>query len=312
MELSKDTRNRIMALIANDVTKEEASKILSEEQLTYWDEVYPDIRQLLDSGYHLDIELDFGFGDDQKFNQSPDTKKSIETTKLKKLDIKTKRIDKRIALRKQAQSELGQVLRNNFERQKRATMSKFGATKSSEVKKGLSFYDKERYIKELTADLEPAIRKSAIKAAETVGGWDSNNATNWFKAVSDSVSWAVSDAIDRELYLADKEAQADGASSEEALNQVFDDQIDGADWLAIGLATTVVVFGLIESAKANNVGQKTWITTSDKPRSSHAELNGMTIAMNEDFPNGAAFPGSPDLPDEERINCQCMVDFEGV
>lgn len=62
-------------------------------------------------------------------------------------------------------------------------------------------------------------------------------------------------------------------------------------------------------------GSKRWVTVQDeRVRDSHAELHGMTVPVDEEFPNGLMFPGDPSGPPEEVYNCRCTlewVDTEG-
>ena len=54
---------------------------------------------------------------------------------------------------------------------------------------------------------------------------------------------------------------------------------------------------------------KTWIVTSSNPRAEHAEMNGETVPYDEEFSNGAKFPGDQMLTPEESCNCQCQVEI---
>lgn len=56
---------------------------------------------------------------------------------------------------------------------------------------------------------------------------------------------------------------------------------------------------------------RTWVTARDeRVRSSHARLGGMERPMGETFPADAGplrFPGDPDAPAEETIQCRCVL-----
>lgn len=60
---------------------------------------------------------------------------------------------------------------------------------------------------------------------------------------------------------------------------------------------------------------KTWVATNDdRTRESHLEANGQTVRFSEDFDVGGAalsYPGDPDGPPEEIINCRCGVTYDG-
>lgn len=58
--------------------------------------------------------------------------------------------------------------------------------------------------------------------------------------------------------------------------------------------------------------ERTWMATNDnRTRDSHAEMDGQTVGMDEPFitPDGdeLMYPGDPDGPPEEVINCRCTV-----
>jgi uncharacterized protein with gpF-like domain len=57
---------------------------------------------------------------------------------------------------------------------------------------------------------------------------------------------------------------------------------------------------------------RTWVATlDDRTRDTHAEMDGQIVGMDEPFvsPSGATlmYPGDPDAPPEEVINCRCVV-----
>lgn len=57
-------------------------------------------------------------------------------------------------------------------------------------------------------------------------------------------------------------------------------------------------------------GSKRWITMADeRVRDSHAELHGMVVPVEEEFPNGLMFPGDPSGPPEEVYNCRCSLEW---
>jgi len=56
------------------------------------------------------------------------------------------------------------------------------------------------------------------------------------------------------------------------------------------------------------MAKKEWISTIDeRTRDSHTEMDGETAGLDEPFSNGLQFPGDPDGPAEEVINCRCTI-----
>jgi len=54
--------------------------------------------------------------------------------------------------------------------------------------------------------------------------------------------------------------------------------------------------------------EKGWASArDDRVRDSHALLHGEFVPMNEAFSNGLMYPGDPDGPAEEVVNCRCVL-----
>lgn len=60
--------------------------------------------------------------------------------------------------------------------------------------------------------------------------------------------------------------------------------------------------------------QKRWIATFDRrTRETHADANGQTVALDQPFSVGGAeldYPGDPNGPPQEVINCRCTTAYE--
>jgi len=220
--------------------------------------------------------------------------------------------DTYVNIRNEAAKELNAVFKSNLNRQRRSVISKLGAQKSliSEVKADARrVYDRSRFDKELAADLLPVMRKTAKKSAATVGEWDIENGENYLAAVAENAAKRVNLATQERIAnrLSDLDDEEDFI---DAMDELFDEMTDGKVISAgYSIAASVANFARIESAGANGRRTKTWIVTSGNPRSSHAALDGETVAMSEDFSIGAPWPGHPSLDPEETANCQCICDF---
>jgi HK97 family phage portal protein len=97
-----------------------------------------------------------------------------------------------------------------------------------------------------------------------------------------------------------------------AVGAVFD---NAEGWRAQEIANTQAQgslnFGRHEAARGVGLRTKTWTVTSANPRASHAELSGVTVGIDEDFPNGARWPCDPVLDASEAANCTCQLDYGG-
>lgn len=70
--------------------------------------------------------------------------------------------------------------------------------------------------------------------------------------------------------------------------------------------------GRMEGIKAAEsqgiVYKKTWMATHDaRTRDAHADLDGVTVEIDDAFPNGLQFPGDPHGPASEIYNCRCSM-----
>lgn len=77
--------------------------------------------------------------------------------------------------------------------------------------------------------------------------------------------------------------------------------------------------GRVDSYKrASGMGiklKKQWLATMDsRVRDSHAWLDGMSIPINDTFPNGCEYPADPSGAPEDVYNCRCslIADIEGI
>ena len=80
-----------------------------------------------------------------------------------------------------------------------------------------------------------------------------------------------------------------------------------------GQNVTEAAANLAEHDVATEVGKttKTWhLGTGEDHRPSHVAQDGMTVGIDERFPNGQRFPGSP-APPSERLNCHCGLTYGG-
>lgn len=85
-----------------------------------------------------------------------------------------------------------------------------------------------------------------------------------------------------------------------------------AKWRAELIARTEVVGGCnaasnVVARETGVVTGRTWLATKDaRTRDTHRELDGVRVGLDEPYPNGCRFPGDPDGPAAETINCRCV------
>lgn len=75
-----------------------------------------------------------------------------------------------------------------------------------------------------------------------------------------------------------------------------DTQVTNVSWAAI-----------TDAAVEAGMATKTWHAGTN-PRTSHLAQDGATVGLEQRFPNGQRFPGSP-APPAERVNCNCWLSY---
>lgn len=196
------------------------------------------------------------------------------------------------------------LLRDFFYRQGRSVQSRVGASRED-------WWDEDRWDSELRDDLLRMYRLSSEDAA---------------RAALESVGLAEYD-VDRTLaFLAESarrsardinaqtRADVTAVLAEDdppaAVGHVFEvAEAQRAGEIAATVVTFASGFGSTEAARQNSAeATKTWRVTSDKPRASHARMNGETVGIDETFSNGLLWPGGAGDPDEVA-GCRCAVDI---
>lgn len=80
---------------------------------------------------------------------------------------------------------------------------------------------------------------------------------------------------------------------------------NGANQSAVGILNAAAA----EAGEEPAVQSKTWLATMDnRTRPTHADADGQTVPIDQPYDVGGAdlwYPGDPDGPDEEVINCRC-------
>ena len=210
--------------------------------------------------------------------------------------------------------EISKALRKFFQRQSRSI--------SGSLKKSGNYadwWDSDRWESELADDLTPIFQRqaarrgaSAVTALKLGGEFDEERIENYIKAMARGKSQAINNVTYRQL-----KAALDGDIDDDAMGSTVDGvfekaENDRADTSGRSFATALAGFAVLEavSQRAGNRGaMKTWIVTSSNPRAEHAAMNGETVPYDEEFSNGAKFPGDQMLTPEESCNCQCQVEI---
>lgn len=210
--------------------------------------------------------------------------------------------------------EIAAALRKFFKRQ---SVSISNSLKKSRF---ADWWDAERWESELADDLTPIFQRQASRrGAQMVdvlklgGEFDSERIENYIKAMARGKSQAINNVTYRQL-----KAALDGDFEDEdalgaTVHGVFEKaENDRADTSGRSFATALAGFAILEAVNQRASGRgamKTWIVTSSNPRAEHAAMDGETVPYDDEFSNGARFPGDQVLTPEESCNCQCQVEI---
>ncbi len=211
-----------------------------------------------------------------------------------------------LSIRESAVTDLLEDLGASFERQRRSVVSRLqGRLKSGIKADAEDVFSRERFTRELNDDLRPALRRTARTMSSTVGEWDVENGADYIDEVAANFAGAITDATFGDLQAAMAEDDPVTATSD-----LFERLTTGMAAVYAGsIVTSIGEWSRAEAAQATGRRQKTWVVTSGNPRSTHASLAGETVDVAGTFSNGARWPGDPVLPEEERANCKCLVDW---
>jgi hypothetical protein len=200
-----------------------------------------------------------------------------------------------------------QVLRAFFKRQGAAVKSRLGAKSADD------WWDGERWDSELADDLYAlAVSTSQQVAKSTLDGlgvapdeYNVDQTLAFLKAVSESRAANINAATKAQI-----EAALEADDPTEAVAGVFEaSETSRTAQIATTVVTACSAFGAVEAGKqtAGEAATKTWVT-GPNARSSHAAMDGETVALSEDFSNGLAWPGDGGDADEVA-GCNCSLEI---
>lgn len=200
-----------------------------------------------------------------------------------------------------------EVLTSFFKRQRSVVAGILG------TKDDRDWWDEERWDRELADDLlklglqtSTTAAKAALEAAGLdPADYDADQTIAWLTAVAAAsaanINTKTRDALDETL-----------AADEPDVGSVFD-QAEGVRAVALAVASVTAMsgFGTREAGQQSGATSKTWITGAN-PRPEHAALDGQTVALDENFSNGQAWPGdgTGSAADDAGCNCSLSVSWD--
>lgn len=201
--------------------------------------------------------------------------------------------------------EVTEVLRKFFKRQANSVLPKLGA-------KSAEWWDEDRWNEELADDLLPLIEKIADKhgmsTADVLG-------TDYGKEITRNYLRKLTEGRAKAINVSTLEKLEDALEDEETEPAEVFEKREGkdADIFGQALATTVANWATIEAVhQAQSQGyerkvEKEWVT-GPNARDTHIAMNGQRVGMDENFSNGARWPGDDTLDPAESCGCNCSIE----
>lgn len=201
--------------------------------------------------------------------------------------------------------EVAEVLRKFFKRQAKSVLPKLGA-------KSAEWWDEDRWNKELADDLLPLIEKIADKhgmsTADVLG-------TEYGKEITHNYLRTVTEGRAKAINVSTLEKLEDALEHEETEPaEVFEKREDvHSKMIGMALATFASNWSTIEAVHQaqrqgfNRKVEKEWVT-GPNPRDTHIAMSGQRVDIDDNFSNGARWPGDDNLSPEESCNCNCSTE----
>lgn len=260
----------------------------------------------IEGGDELIVPLNVNNGID---NPAVDTELIEDTSKrMRYLPHKS---DDEIRFKAQADDaeneEVTDAISKFIKRQAKSIRAKIGA--------GTDWWNENRWDKELTDDLLPVVQgisdTHGKSTAKKIGTDYYPEATeNYIKAMTEGRAKAINVATKRKIDEALKEEDPD-----EALDHAFEKR-EGSDAVTLGksIALTAACWAMGEASRqAKDQGSKAevykrWVT-GDNPREDHALMDGQMVKIDDEFSNGADWPGDDALGPDGTCGCNCTTEI---
>jgi HK97 family phage portal protein len=221
-------------------------------------------------------------------------------------------------IRRRHAQKYEQVMSGYFQRQRKAITSLLGSSKHLKHAAPADIRDSlldERWNTELGNDLYAlnvaTATTFAARVAKTAGAdFDADRMHAWLRRNADISARAINQktADDVSDALADPTLGPDDTAT--AIRHIFNVAV-GSRAAQIGRTKvgTAANFGAHEAARQSGYGQKTWTVNSEKPRDSHAEIDGETVSLDDTFSNGMQYPCDPAGGADDVAGCTCTLTY---
>jgi HK97 family phage portal protein len=242
-------------------------------------------------------------------------------------DVKEKNWRNMIEQITEHEPKLVKVWRKIFREQKRGIMEYLAKHKSigAAITKQMDFvlFVLNHAVEEHESEVEELVASLYTQRANAFASIFGLNAPNLNPAFLQAVLRKtikineINATTERQIREAIMEGIANGESIDEIAARIQDIFEFAEEYRAIRIARTETIgcsnMAAIDSLLANDVEKKEWFTALDeRVRPSHQALHGQVVGVLEPFVSpltGARllYPGDPDAPVEEVVNCRCTI-----
>lgn len=209
---------------------------------------------------------------------------------------------------KEEDERMAEVLSKFWKRQADSVLPKIGA-------KSASWWNEDRWNRELAEDIEPVINDVADahgkEVADAIGSrYIAEQTRSYLRALAKGRAKAINDATYKKLQAAIEDID-DEENTPEHVFEVREnkDALTFGRSLAIGVAGWAITHEAPQQAEQqgfHKTVEKEWIT-GDNPRLEHAMMNGERVAIDEPFSNGCFWPGDENGDPDTTCGCNCST-----
>lgn len=181
-------------------------------------------------------------------------------------------------------------------------------------------FDKELEQKIARGEVLPMLQEflieAGVEAVEFVGSkFDFNITTDiaiWLDGKANIFAESINETTFGKLQREFAESLSEGESRDKLVNRIKETYGNIEKSRAATIARTEVQAvsqkGTFEGYKQAGMPIKIWVAVMDsKTRDWHANLDGEERPINNPFSNGLQFPGDPNGPADEVVNCRCTI-----
>ncbi len=174
--------------------------------------------------------------------------------------------------------------------------------------------EKELMAQEMLPPVKEVVKEEGKEVTERLGGEYevSPNAERFIQERSNNLAGQITDTTFSRLKNSVEEGYRQGENYRQIADRVRDkyDQISQgrAEVIARTEAHTAAQHGNFDGYGQTGVKTKIWTAVMDSAtRPSHAFLDGEEVMYNQKFSNGLMYPGDPNGPAREVVNCRCTI-----